>query len=1131
MRWQWRSGGLVVAGIVCLAATGRGEGRLPPGPALLVVPAQVEGIGSAATPPVTAPTPATPAAPATAPEDGSAETNTPPPSCGPAPMRVVKSCADSGAFLCVDTPTAGTTAGDVTVTGRASLLEHAFAGLHVVAQHDATKTLTPVDTAHVVQPDGHFQFTVPLPQLGDYTIVVQGLRVSGAPAVERIQISRVMAPQPARAQVHLTPDPQATAGSIAAESVQLHLDLLPTCEQCDFLGSRTGATTIFVTNVITETNGSTRRIERRTDLGSDGQYQLCVPVVPGANRVEIVTCNAATGADPAHCPRAPLLNFTVRDPRPRITLVEPQSAEIAILEAKTVSRVAFAARVENLPPSATGTCDDTVTLHWNRAAPVALCAGSDGLYRAQLKPQTGINLGTLRVRSGPHDVVEQTFTVAWGELHSPWGADGRLQGDDAWWYRDALTIGVRQEFMAQTVREVVNHVASSDRFARFLQGMLDANLGGAGSETATTARVNQQLATIQQGICPGSGSGGAHMTMQLVEPPLIGGFEITRITFVQDEMRFEITVRDLKILARYFRDDNRDGQPDDAFIPLKIAFEHLLLYPKIRLERGEHPRVLLTADTSDCDYLGEKYCRHVPAVVIPQNFIGAATAARGFVMCDHTEQAVSDEIAALCHGLNVTNAQTGLLSQGVLDALNDAFYCSGSAALTFLFREGASDLDLHAGCGAAATDGTRDVHGIMPIELSQCGAESAPGPLADRRFRLPLGFDLVHSVLQLNSQGMSARIATRVGNESFFSALPAEVRRPTFGYFTDVGDPHLPLDLGLAGARDLTLGLGEGLLNQILFGVSLQPEGQGPLDWDLSQVFYERLGIDLVAQCDAAEKPHSLCYLRPTAKDLFGTALTSYGYLSPRHPMLLRLRGSRRVAPHLRLYPAELVLPVTDSGQAAGTRRAQVIELQIPDLAMGFYALEIDPSRGLDRYGNPALQLDADGNPLIRSLRPELADPLAGPVIRARATLFLAFELGALTPDPDDPSHVIARIKTLPTLTRLSFAPETGSNSTLVPERRLLSQLEEIIKTGITGFSEEQSAIPIRLPKRFDFSESVEENMLSALLGITQLRFAHDGISIGVDQGQDFFSLGANLSLTQRLPIQGIMQEWRIPRE
>ncbi|MBI4238485.1 MAG: hypothetical protein HY696_08740 [Deltaproteobacteria bacterium] len=1129
---------LCVVTLVGIAATGRGEGRLPVGPALLVTPTSVEGVGPAATnpSPTTAPTepPTATVTPATS-DDAAADTVTPPPSCGAAPMRTVQSCDEGGGFLCVDSPAAGTTAGTVLVTGRVSRHEHAFAGLHVVAQHDPTKQLMPVDTAHAVQADGRFQFSVPLPQLGDYTIVVQALRVSGAPSVERVQISRVVAPQPLRAGVQLTPDPKATQGEIAAESVQLHLDLLPDCEQCDLLGSRTGATAVFVTNVITDVDGHTRRIERQTDLGSDGQYNLCIPVAPGSNRVAIATCNAATGADRAHCPQAPPVTFTVRDPRPRITLLEPLGSFTTILEAKTTPRVAFAARIENLAPSTTGSCDDRVTLHWNRAAPVALCAGSDGIYRAQLKPHTGINLGRVRVRYGAQELAEQAFAVAWGELHSPWGADGRLLANDAWWYRDALTIGVRQEFMAQTVREVVNHVAASDRFERFLQGLLDVNGGAPAAESATAAHLSQQMATIQQGICPWTASGGDHhMTMQLVEPPQIGGFEITRITFAQDEMRFEITVRDLKILARYFRDDNRDGQPDEAIIPLKIAFQHLLLYPKIRLERGERPRVLLTADSTDCDYLGDTYCRHAPAVVIPQNFIGAATAARGFVTCDHTEQAVSEEVAALCHGLNVTNAQTGLLSQSVLDALNDAFYCNGSAALTLLFRESASDLDLQAGCGnTAPSDDQRaaPVPGIMPLQLSQCPAPDAHALFANRSLRLPVGLDLVHSVLQLNSQGMSARIATRIGNESFFNALPPDVRQSTFGYLTDVGDPHLPLDLGLAGARDLTFGVGESLLNQILFGLSLQAEGHGPLDWDLSQVFYERLGIDLVAQCDAAEQPSSLCYLRPTVKDLFGTALTSYGYFTPRHPVLLRLRGSRRVAPHVRFYPTDLALPVMESGQPAGSRRAQVIELQIPDLEMGFYALETDPSRGTDQYGNPVLRLDPDGQPIIYSMRPEQSDPHAGAIIRARATLFLAFELGTLLPDPDDPSHVVVRLKTLPTLTRLSFAAEPGSNSTLVPERRILSQLEEIIKTGITGFSEEQSAIPIRLPKRFDFSANVEDNILSALLGITQLRFAHDGISIGVDQGQDFFSFGANLSLTQRLPVAGQMQEWRIPRE
>lgn len=1054
-----------------------------------------------------------------------------PGSCGPSPLRVITKCEVGAGFLCVNTPPGGTTEAQVTMTGLIDRVNHTFAGLTAAVQHDQTKVVHELDVRDAVAADGSFRVVVPLSQLGSYTVVFQALRAHGDPAIERVTVSRVIAPRAHIAQATVTPDPADTGGTIVAPSVMLHVDLLPHCEQCDYVGSTTGATLITVHNIITQSSGSTQRIERTTDLGADGKFSLCIPVGNGTNHLEISACNAATGFALAQCAQLSPIEFAGHDGSVRVVLDEPQLDQQSLFDQRTHEKLPIRFRVEGIDESTQ--CLHAVTITWNREAPQPLCPSPDGRYEAIVQPAVGINVGVITVQ-GKTSTLEYPLTVGWGTIQSPWDHNGAPIADDARWETATLAVGVRRGFLAETVRTLFNHVAQSDQLATVLQQLVDRPPS---QPTPASAERATRLAAIRETI-PTCQAGGAvaGVRLQLVEPPHIGSLEITRVAFREDTMEFDVVANQVSVRVKLDRDANGDGVADGIAIPLRIAFERLALYPMIRLVRGRDPVVLLTAATTNCDYQDDDYCSERPAVIVPQHFVGAATTAGGFVVCDHEGQQVEAAVAEGCHALNRVNAQTGLLSAQVLSAMNEMLYCTGSSLLTHWLRDGARHLHLAAGC---VPPGQSDPQAIS-VRLPSGDCTDPRNPLHDRGYDLPLGFDLVQSAMHLGAAGMSARVASRVGTAAYFQELPAALRTHRVGYVTEGTSPTPPGDVGPTGSRDIALGVSETLLNQLFFMLGVQGDsrrGTGLLDWDLHPQFFEQIGFDMARACDQfdpqtrdAENPPALCQLRPRVKEIFGNVLSTAEYFPPNHPLMLRLRGSRRLMPSVHFFRTKVPDQLAEDGGVLSWRDAQFIDLQIPDLDVAIYALQIDPSAGLDAYGNPHMWLDAQGTPLIHSMRPELADPLAGPIVRARLTLRLPLEIEGLRPRPTDPSRLEFAFRTNSDLTQLVFSITPGDNATIIPDGSLLSNLREKLLTGLSRFTSARDAIRVTIPKQITISPQAA-TWWSRMAGIHALRLAKDGLALGIDPGQDYVTVGANLSLTQRLVIGGELIEWMIPEE
>lgn len=1068
--------------------------------------------------------------------DTASPPTTPVNTCAPPPMRVMQRCEVGGGFLCIDTPPGGTVAETATITGLVDRSGHAFAGLKVVVQHDQTKAFTEIATANVVGSDGRFSVVVPLSQLGSYTVVVQALRTTGDPAVKQVAVSRVIAPQAAQARVQLTPDPAATE-LVIGQQVEVQVDLLAQCERCDFIGSATGATTVTVTNTIVAEDGSSRRVQRETNVGVDGQYALCLPIASGNNHVRFKACNAAA------CIDLPPIDFAARDTRLRVRMIDPAPGRARVIPATKPQSLTLRFQVDGVAPSpetTTSECGDTVTLTWNRAPAVPVCAAVDGSYALTVTPEVGINLGVITVRAAD-EVLEYPVTIGWGRLQSPWEASGRLKASEDRWAADALTLGLRAELLTDALRELVNHAASSDEFSDLLARFVQSPGGNAASNAPFVPEAFAKGLAAQLPYCQ-LGSDEPRMHMELVGAPQIGRLEIMRIELTDDTVQLFLELADLVVHLRYFRDEGGDGVPDGAVLPLKIAFRRLQLQPLIRLIDGEEPVVQLTASATNCDYQSPLYCEPSPAIVLPSQFVGGATPVGGFVQCDTEEQAIPAARVAQCEALNIVNAQTGLLEETVLEALNQQLYCQGSTLLTYLLREATPTVTVRMGCvfppAHTPVDG-------MTLDLLACDPH---GALGDRAWELKQGLRVLQQGLHVGSDGIRARLASQIGSEAMWAALPKELRGSSLGYFTDLHAPRLPADFGLGAERDVALGVGEAWINELLMGLTLQgiprgasqaaasSSGGGVLDWIIHEPWLEGLGVNVVDDCDVVggedDQPPSYCKLRPRVSEIFGTSLTTHGYFTPFHPLLIRTRASRQLMPHVRFYEDTVAMPVTVEGQVPEQRPAQLIALQIPELELSFYALAIDPAAVPDAYGNLPILRDANGAPQIQSLRPEDPDPWAGPILRTRMTLLLTLELIDLQPDPDDPSQLLLRVGTIPDHVRMAFTVDPGDNSTVVPAMSLLSALRDKLTIGISEFHDRdgsgRKAIRIPIPKRFVLpTEGVDG--FAALLGIEEIRLRTPSLVLDVDPGQDFLRIGAGISFVQRLRHGGQVVEWAYP--
>jgi hypothetical protein len=880
--------------------------------------------------------------------------------------------------------------------------------------------------------------------------------------------------------VTLSPDVR-TQTKVDTPYVNVTVSLLGDCQNCDFIGASTFGVSVTVENVMRDATGHTSRITCLTNVeqGGQGKFVLGVPVGPATNELTITACNAATAN--GTCPTIKGITFQGGGGAEGLEIKSPPPQPSYASEEYPTIPFQF-----KIPGIASDTCVDVM---FNRQGASKLCPSPDGLYTTTLHPQTGINVITVESEN-----FSFPWVFGWGPIISPFGQNSDVS--DGVVSNASLHVALPAVTITDMIAPMLSNVLSADELGQFIASFLDKAQEQQSQEGAQTSEQKNEAIPL----CDDASKQGEFKITDVQEPQ-IGSARIEGISFEDDNLHASINADNVKIDFKLMKDGNADGKPDQDLIPLRISFRKAVIDVIIQNDGKGH--ILISSPHTDCDFKKARFCKKMPSALIPQNLVGDATPFGGFVTCHATGSDVPGSVKEMCAALNSLNAQTGLVNEKVLDAINQSLYCQGSAALTKLLRESRYKI---------------------PVKL---------GPLLGS-IELPVGFDLADG-FDITKDGLFLTANIIAGSRDVFSQMPQELHLPSVGVLSD-GKGGL-LGSAFAGDEQFHLAISADAINSLIFALTevtpqeKQASPHGLLDMEISEPFFNKAGFDFVTKCDAFLKnegkkggvPSPLCNLRPRVLELLGTPLTKYGYFPAKQPLLVRIEGNRALPIHVSVVnegEIPVVTPAVEGGSAVEDKLSgNLIDLQVGGLVMSFYALEVDENQSLDEYGNMAVKLDQKGNPIILSMRPEDTDPTHGQIASFELTLLLAVELGDVVTDPNDPSRFVMRVRPLADRSRLVISPVAGSNTTTIPARSLISSLREKLQYGIAIYSSKESAILIPIPKTMSFEGG--ENDLVKLLGIRSVSFGPTGLKFSSDAGSDSLTIDISAVITQLLHHNG----------
>lgn len=1033
--------------------------------------------------------------------------------CGPETVLPVEVCDLGQGLLCLNSPPFSVAGDSVIVHGTVDRRTSAFSHLKVFYQNDYTKVYNEVVIDSWASSDcwkdgwassnkgcldakGYFGVKVPLEQAGPYTIKVDAVSLSGDAISKTVRSSRVVALKLAKEDITTEPDYQKTTGAIFATKIRLTADLLHGCTSCDFIGTSTGGVMITVSNMIKTPGGGSKTITRRSNVASAGKFDICVPVLGGTNELSVTACNAATGGE--NCQRVDGIKFEVNSKGTNIDIVSPSEDKL-VYDAVSEPVIPLKFKVETYTPPAGGCQQGDVKLSWNKNTPVSLCPDADGTFSAQLTPEVGINAGTIEVKNGA-STMSRSFIAAWGKKVNPY------VDDNSGWIKYGLGSRLGSGYINDTLRPAFNNFLTSQNFKTLISTLLSATSSPVtADEQAKKDERKRKIDEIKAEIphCK-VGGGISGLKIQLEGEPQLKWGELERLSFTTSKMGFKLDIEGLEVHLKIFKDENNDGRPDGEVLPLLISIRGAQVDGRFEIRQGEKPLFLITSDHTDCDFQSSAYCEGKPTVLIPQNLVGGATRGGAFVRCDDKGQQTNERAQEECVALNIIGAQTGMLNQMVLDMINDLVYCQGSAFLTYSLREGMNNATIKMGCDRSAGDGS-------------CG--SVPAILRDRLMWISGGIAAAKGKVTIDENGIGGLIPARFGGKDALANLDSRVNGPDVGIMTAVSEPAPMLSPG--GSDSISLSISADLINELLYELVFQKEGNGLLDWNVDEVFFKELGFDFVKQCDefdsktsGKDRPPVLCQLRPRVGELLGTALTTTGYFTAKDPVRMKLTGSRRIAPHLKVYQADVPYDVPlsegqDEAQVA-YRPAQILELQLPDIEVDFYALETNKTVEKDKYGNAQLALGTDGKPVVHSMIEGTQEPV--PIIRVSATLLLPLEIGKVETYAADPSMLAVNVRPVPTLTKIIFKSIEGGNATIVEDESLVSAFKEKITYGIDIYGNPdkyKNPIALKIPKAIsaDFLTKFGLPDLFSKFGLQKIMLGQDGLSLGFDNANKMINM------------------------
>ena len=1019
-------------------------------------------------------------------------------------------CEIGSGFLCVDTPPGGVAANHFTLRGTTDRKGSVVASIHISVQNEYTKKTVSVDTSAPSGADcrgeleegrsfcldaaGFFAARVPLLEKGPATISVSASRLSGGPVQKNVRTSRVVALTLDEKNLAFDPNVREKT-AIDGTHVTATLDLLGECQFCDFIGASTGGVSVTVENVMTDASGAVRMISCPTTIeqGGQGRFVIGVPVGPGKNSLTITACNAASAE--GSCPRISGIEFEAGGSLQALKVISPPP--LPAYDSGEYPNIAW-----EFSLGGKGECVD---MQFNREPAREVCADEAGRYRADLSPRAGINVATLS-RGGAEEFA---WTFGWGKVISPHANGGTIE------VPDAARVALPASTVNQIILPLINNFLNSDELGRAMEGLLG---GGKGKDSGDSSAAQSSESAI-----PKCGSGGS-MSESLIEirgTPVIEEAKISDLVFGEGRIDLKAVLRGLRVGVNLAPDKDGDGLADRDPLPLVVAFRKAIVEISLEVKRGEDGKVLvlLSSPHDDCSYKSHTYCTKSPAALVPKNFVGGANDWGGFVSCD-VKEAEGDAIDA-CRALNSLNSQTGLVSEQVLDAINGAIYCSGSAALTGATREGISFGDLNFGC-AEGEECEGGISKILP------------------NFRLPLAA-VLRDGLQVDQSGIRLAANLVVGDAELYSSTPAPYRIPQAGLVTGGQVGAKPFSSAGDHRGDIAAAIAMDALSAALFAATVQGDGRssrGLLDFDIDEDFFASLGFDFVESCDrfsptesGEESQPTLCFIRPRVIELLGPPLSTYGYLPAKQPLMLSVRGNRALSPRISVRGLE-ELPVVAGAQGEGEEdlpTGELLELELGGVALSFYALEIDESKPEDEFGNLAVKRDAKGRPIIRSMRPGVSNPLDGQIVSFDLTLLLAAEIGRPAAGLGETASSEVSVRLLADRSRLIVTPVAGSNSTTVPAAGLISSLTEKLKLAIAGMGSREAPLLIPIPAEVDLS-SQDPDGLAGMLGIGKLSIAPDGFSFDSDPDGNSVAVALRVAISQLLHVDGKPVEYSVPR-
>ncbi len=539
-------------------------------------------------------------------------------------------------------------------------------GLLVYVQQQHSKMITAVHTANALKPGGQFEITVPLPQLGSYIVSIQATRVGGNPLVISARVSRIVAPHDMTASAVTISEP-----ADGKDHVAIHVDLEKSCRElakvglpkdCDLIGSQTGATTVTAVNRL----ASGRQITRSTNAGTEGQFNLCMPLGDGQNVIEVQVCSPALPSCVTLTSKT--ISFSKSEPAVRWLDFEPGHLRFA-MDHWTSAKVAGAA------------CDGELQMKWNRDRVIdteshkmdftqRLCP-INGEYRIASQPVSGVNELTILI---PGDATAREFHYTFGWGHPVWAKDVAA---------GVMGMHVDHGVVDRVLPGIINRFLESDQFPFLIASLLE---GGEKPPTQTPPdeAVIQELAEIRGAIPACHVGGGKPTKTRVVGTVKVGAAHLDAVSMSIGKIKMDISLEHVMIPLQIFQDANRDGLPDKGFLPLRIAFKKLHLSPAIVVKNPT--QILLTSETDDCTFKPATYCKHQPAIFLPGQMEGEATKGGAIVACDDAGQMGPPDLNEKCASLDIVNMQTGQLSATIIDTLNETLYCDVSTQLTYSLR-------------------------------------------------------------------------------------------------------------------------------------------------------------------------------------------------------------------------------------------------------------------------------------------------------------------------------------------------------------------------------------------------------------------------------------------------------------